>query len=328
MHLKTRCAIVGMGRWGQVLHEASAACDHLEVCTVVTRTPANVADYCEKYRLQLTEHLNDVLEDEEVDALIIATPHSQHFDQLLRAAESGKHVYCEKPFTLDYAQAQEALAALEKSNCKVAIGHNRRFAPNTLALQEMIAEGWFGKLIHIDGCFHANMTQAKGRWRDSVDESPAGGMTSLGIHAVDMLINLMGPVEELSASSERIAATCAFDDHTSASLKFTNGGRGQLTTFTSTAMRWRITLYGTNGWAELDGLDNLEIHPVDGESERRTFPGYDYPGIASITSALDAFAKDVQGVAPFPVSRGQIAHATQVLQGIVDSSGSGETVRF
>jgi len=172
------------------------------------------------------------------------------------------------------------------------------------------------------------MAQAKGKWRDSVEESPAGGMTSLGIHVVDMLINLMGPIAELSASSERIAATCAFDDHTSASLKFANGGRGHLTTFTSTAMRWRGTLYGTRGWAEMDGLDALAIHPVEGEPELRRFAGYDYPGIPSITAALDAFAADVQGVAPFPVSNEQIAHATQVLQGIIDSSASGEKVRF
>ncbi len=328
MHPKIQCAIVGMGRWGQVLHEASMACERLNVSSVVTRTPGNSSEYCDTHQLQITEHLNDALEDDEIDALIVATPHSQHFDQLIRAAEAGKHVYCEKPFTLDYGQARDALSALTKANCKVAIGHNRRFAPNTLALQQMINEGWFGDLIHIDGCFHANMAQAKGKWRDSVEESPAGGMTSLGIHVVDMLINLMGPVEELTATSERIAATCVFDDHTSASLKFANGGRGQLTTFTSTAMRWRITLYGTKGWAELDGLDALSIHPVEGEPEQQTFPGYGYPGIASITAALDAFAADVQGVAPYPVSNEQIAHATAVLQGIIDSSASGEHVSF
>jgi len=143
-----------------------------------------------------------------------------------------------------------------------------------------------------------------------------------------MLINLMGSVTELSATSERIAASCAFDDHTSAALKFANGGRGQLTTFTSTAMRWRVTLYGTNGWAELEDLDTLSIHPVEGKSERKVFPGFAYPGIASITAALDAFAGDVLTGSPYPVSTAQIAHGTEVLQGIVDSSVSGERVVF
>ena len=199
MKTKVRCAVVGMGRWGQLLHEASRLCARLEVTSVVTRTPSKVEDYCVSNQLKLTEHLNDALEEDEIDGLIIATPHSQHFDQLIRAAEAGKHVFCEKPFTLDYSQAKEALAALEKANCKVAIGHNRRFAPNTLALQQMLEANWFGDLVHIDGCFHANMSASQGKWRDSVEESPAGGMTSLGIHAVDMLINLMGPIVELSA---------------------------------------------------------------------------------------------------------------------------------
>jgi len=152
MQPKIQCAIVGMGRWGQLLHDASKACTDLEITSVVTRTPSKVADYCKAENLSLTEHLNDVLEDDHIDGLIIATPHSQHFDQLIRAAEAGKHVYCEKPFTLDHTQAKEALAALAKSKCKVAIGHNRRFAPNTLAMQQLIADGWFGELVHIDGC--------------------------------------------------------------------------------------------------------------------------------------------------------------------------------
>ncbi len=326
--MKIRCALVGMGRWGQLLHEASGFCEHLEVTSVVTRTPSKVKDYCETNRLKLTEHLNDVLEEDDIDGLIVATPHSQHFDQLMRAAEAGKHVYCEKPFTLDYDQAKEALAALQKAKCKVAIGHNRRFAPNTLAMQEMLEANWFGDLVHIDGCFHANMSASQGKWRDSVEESPAGGMTSLGIHAVDMLINLMGPITELIASSERIAAACAFDDHTTAALRFANGGRGQLTTLTSTAMRWRITLHGTKGWAELEDLDTLIVSPVDGQTERKVFPGFTYPGAASITAALDAFAKDVLSDVAYPVSQQQIAHATQVLQGVIDSSTSGRKVSF
>jgi len=328
MKTKIRCAVVGMGRWGQLLHEASGLCEHLEVTSVVTRTPSKVEGYCASNRLRLTEHLNDVLEDDDVDGLIIATPHSQHFDQLMRAAEAGKHVYCEKPFALDYGQACEALAALQKAKCKIAIGHNRRFAPNTLAMQKMLETGWFGDLVHIDGCFHANMSAAQGKWRDSVEESPAGGMTSLGIHAVDMLINLMGPITELTASSERIATACAFDDHTTAALKFANGGRGQLTTLTSTAMRWRITLYGTQGWAELEDLDTLTIVPVDGQPERKVFPGFSYPGAASITAALEAFAADVLSDDQYPVSQQQIAHATQVLQGVIDSSESGLKVIF
>ncbi|MBX2882225.1 MAG: Gfo/Idh/MocA family oxidoreductase [Granulosicoccus sp.] len=326
MSSKIRCALVGLGRWGELLVEAGKQAESLEITAVVTRTPSKVERYCADNNLQLTDQLNNVLEDDDIDALIIATPHSQHFEQLMKAAECGKHVYCEKPFTLNSAQADEALSALAKSGCKVAIGHNRRFAPNTLALQQLIADGRLGELVHIEGCFHANMAQASGKWRDSVEESPAGGMTSLGIHAVDMLINLMGPITRVDAESERIAATCAFDDHTSARLRFANGGKGQLTTLTSTAMRWVITVCGTKGWAEIRDLDKLTFSPTEGALEENTYPGFDYPGLASITAALQGFAGDVLLNQPYAVSPHQIAHATAVLQAVIDSSLSGESV--
>ncbi|MGI9317707.1 MAG: Gfo/Idh/MocA family protein [bacterium] len=325
---KISAAIVGFGRWGQLLHQGSIDCRHLQVTHAVTRSPEKVSDYCTQHNLILSHDIDEVLQNDAVDALIIATPHTQHYGQLMDAAAANKHVYCEKPFTLSGDQASTALSSMRAAGCTVAIGHNRRFAPNTLALRNMIDTGWFGDLVHIDGIFNASMAQAKDRWRDSVEESPAGGMTSLGIHVVDMFINLMGPVDRLSAISERIAPHCNFDDNTTAAMWFKNGARGHLTTLTSTAMRWQITLYGTKGWAELRDLDTLVITPVDGDQEQVHYPGYDYPAIATLTSALDAFASDVKGITPFPISPDEIEHATRILESIIQSSQSGELIRI
>ena len=91
-------------------------------------------------------------------------------------------------------------------------------------------------------------------------------------------------------------------------------------------MRWQVTLYGTKGWAELRDLDTLVINPVDGDQEVVDYPGYAYPATATLTSALDAFASDICGRAPFPVSPDEIEHATRILEAIIQSSHSGESV--
>lgn len=95
---KVKTAILGFGRWGQLLHKASLDCQHLEVTHAVTRSPHKVLDYCQEHSIKLGDDLDHVLGTEAVDALVIATPHSQHYDQLIGAARAGKHVYCEKPF--------------------------------------------------------------------------------------------------------------------------------------------------------------------------------------------------------------------------------------
>ena len=323
---KINTAIVGFGRWGQSLFESSLESEKLWVTHVVTRSPKKVAGYCEEHGLVLGSDVNDVLNNDSVDALIIATPHSQHFAQLMAAAEAKKHVYCEKPFTLTGNEATTAITALRNAGCKVAIGHNRRFAPNTLALKKMLEAGWFGELVHIDGTFSANMAQAKGKWRDSVEESPAGGMTSLGIHVVDMFVNLMGPVEKLTATSECVVSQCDFDDNTTASMVFESSARGHLTTLTSTPMCWQIRLHGTNGWAELRDLDTLVINPAEGARETFHYPGYDYPGMATLTAALDAFASAIRGEQAFPVRPDEIEHATQILEAIIVSAETGKWI--
>ena len=319
-------AIVGFGRWGQLLYTASQSAPALNVTRVVTRSPHKVSDFCGNRGLLLSDNLPEALEDPDIEAVIIATPHSQHYEQLLAVASAGKHVYCEKPFTLQAKQAETALGALRNGGCKVAIGHNRRFAPNTQALKALLDESKLGRVYHIDGLFHVDMSGAKGQWRDSDVESPAGGMTSLGIHIVDMFIHLMGPIRNLSASSHRITKQCHFDDHTSASVVFENGARGQLTTLTATPMRWQISVYGDQGWAELREQDTLVWQSKTGEQQVTHYPGYGYPATATITAALGAFANDVLGIAPFPITTDQITHGTAVLEGIIQSALHGESV--
>ena len=187
-------AIVGLGRWGELLVSSVDESDIIRFTAAVTRTPAKAETFCAERNMKLSDQLDNVLNDDSIDAVVIATPHSQHFDQLMAAAKAGKHVYCEKPWTLNAAEGQTALDAFAKAGLKVAIGHNRRFAPNSMAMKEVLESGSLGAPIHVDGHFNSNLAPAEGLWRDNRTESPAGGMTSMGIHALDMFINLFGRI--------------------------------------------------------------------------------------------------------------------------------------
>ncbi|MEM7194641.1 MAG: Gfo/Idh/MocA family oxidoreductase [Pseudomonadota bacterium] len=316
-------AILGFGRWGMNLHKASLKSKKIKISHACTRSPEKVKTYCDEHQIELTSDYAKVLESEHIGAIIVATPHTQHFDQIMQAADSRKHVFAEKPFTLSAQQARTALATLSDKGLKVAIGHNRRFAGNTLALKNLLEQRALGELLHVEGTFSASMSGARGRWRDSREESPAGGMTSLGIHVLDMFLNLAGPMRSVSATSERIRTTCDFDDSTIVQIEFENGARGVLTTLTSTSMQWRITVYGTKGWAEIREQDELWIQ-LDGEDmTRQTFEGFDYPALRSIQGGLDAFADDVAGRQPFPISPADILHTTTALDSVFQSAVAG-----
>ena len=318
-------AIVGLGRWGRHLADSVAGgSDAIRFVAAATGTPAKARDYADARGLRLRGTYEEVLADDGIDAVVLATPHTLHHRQILAAAAAGKHVFCEKPFCLTAADVAEALDALAAKGLKAAIGHNRRFSPNALELKRMIDAGELGRMLQIEGNFSADMSGSSGQWRDSREESPAGGMTSLGIHVVDMFVNLFGPVASVRAASRRIAMPFDIDDATTVLLEFADGRLGYLGTVAASASLWQVRAFGTAGWGEILDHDRLTVGRAGGRPEVREWRGHDYPGLPSIRAGLEAFARDCEGGAPFPVTPGQIRHATAVLEAVVASAESGE----
>ncbi len=321
-------AIIGLGRWGQTLVDSTDGSDTVRFTSAVTRTPSKVAEYCARKNMALTDDYQAILQDDTIDAVVIATPHTQHFDQIMAAASAGKHVFCEKPFTLTAAEAHVALEAMSDLGLKVAIGHNRRFAPNTMALKSALETRSLGQPIHIDGHFNADLSHNADKWRNSRTESPAGGMTSLGIHVIDAFVHLFGRIADVNVQSRKVAIEMDIDDSTLVRLNFENGCTGHLTTIAATSLLWQIRVFGTGGWAECTDLDRYAFIPGDGDRKETVFPGFDSPGSATMKAALEAFAADVLHEKPYPISPDQIAHATAVLEAITISAETGETTEI
>ena len=322
-----RAAIVGMGRWGQILtRSVTGGSGAIRITAGFTRTPSKVADFAAANGIRLHDSYEAVLADDEIDAVVLASPHSAHFAQIMAAAEAGKHVFCEKPFCLSGDDARRALDALAARGLRVAIGHNRRFSPNAVALREMIADGGLGDMIQIEGNFSANMAGYVNEWRDSRVESPAGGMTSLGIHVVDMFVNLFGRIESVQAAGARVAIPLDLEDAVTVLLRFEGGQLGYLGTVAATGLLWQVRAFGTRGWAEISGLDRLTVQMADGTGDARSWDGYEYPGLPTIAAGLEAFARDCEGGDPFAVTPDQIHHGTSVLEAIIRSAETGERV--
>ena len=112
-----RAAIVGMGTWGQNL--VSSVQGRSEVIRFVagtTRTLAKAEGFASQQGIRLVESYGALLADPSIDAVVLATPHSLHAEQIAAAAASGKHVFCEKPLGLTRASCEQAVAACEKSH--------------------------------------------------------------------------------------------------------------------------------------------------------------------------------------------------------------------
>ena len=322
-------AIVGIGRWGQYLvTSVQGSSEHIKFTAGVTRTKSKAEAFCSEQGIDLREDYAELLNDPNIDAIVLATPHTQHEEQIVAAAKAGKHVFTEKPFTLDRPSAERAVAACKEAGVALALGHNRRFMENTVALKAMIEAGELGILMHIDGNQSSDLNVAAGAWRDSREESPAGGMTSLGVHALDCIIHLAGKISAIDAYSTRRAIGFDIDDTTAALLRFENGMTGTLVTMASTAKMWHIRIAGSKGWAEMRDNKTLTVCKSDGSPEDIVFDDSPYPHMGSISGEIEEFALAAAGKASYRISPEEMVHNAEVLAGLITSAETGNRVTF
>jgi predicted dehydrogenase len=321
-----RCGVAGLGRWGRVLIDSvQGKSDKLKITAAVTGRKALAQDYCTDKGIDLRDDLSQLLSDPEIDAIILATPHTQHIDQILAAAKAGKPVFCDKPLTLTAADARLAVETMKKANLPLCVGFNRRFLPAMIKLKEVVQSGTLGTLLHIEGNISGNggLRYTAEHWRATETESPAGGMTAMGVHMMDAMMSVMGPVSSLRAVSERHAIQVPIDDTTFASLKFKNGVTGVLTTIFATHLLWRIQVFGSLGWAEVHGQENFEMRLLDGTKTVESFPGVDIE-----RAELEAFADTVTNGAIFPVPLADAIHGIEILDAVVAASKQGIEVQL
>src|SRR5436309_33347 len=110
----------------------------------VTLEPDTVRDFAKDMNLSIGTSYEDVLADKSIDAVVLATPHTKHREQVEAAAAAGKHVFCEKPFALTIEDAKAALAACRKAGVVLGVGHNRRLWPSMVKQKELVSSPEFG----------------------------------------------------------------------------------------------------------------------------------------------------------------------------------------
>ncbi|HAR67011.1 MAG TPA: gfo/Idh/MocA family oxidoreductase [Lentisphaeria bacterium] len=314
-----RLALVGPGRWGRILVKSVQGISKSVIFTqAVARSPAKAAGWCAAQGIALSDDLPTVLSDPQIDGVVLATPHSQHKDQIIQVAQAGKDLFCEKPIALTLADAKTALQKVKNEGIVFAAGHNRRFLPAVERMKTMIMSGDLGTILHIEGNMSSHVgfgeIYTSDMWRVAPGESPAGGLAAAGIHVIDTMIHLLGPVTSVVAQSDRLVHQIDHDDITSMLLQFDSRATGYVTTMTATAPIFRMQVFGDRGWLELRGTNDLIWKSVEGKHQEWSFPN-----ISTERKQLEAFAEAIQSRGAFPISIEDIINGIAVFEGVLAS---------
>jgi predicted dehydrogenase len=327
--------ILGLGRWGQTLVNAvQGKSDKIKIVAGLTRTLSDEAKaFAKGHGFSLTKNYEELLQRGDVDAVIVASPHSMHAKQVQQAAAAGKQVFCEKPFTLNRETAEQSVKACRDAGVVLAVAHNRRFFPAYQDLQKLVQTGALGEILHIEGNHSgfSGLNRNEGSWRSDLNESPLGSMAGKGLHVIDAMIGLAGPVQRVNAISTR-KVTSANDDTTTLMLEFGEGTRGYLGTLDATAFMWRLCVFGSKGWAEMRGQHRLVSRVNEAGTgladksagDNETVKDYDIADTPFLE--LEAFADAVNGIAPYPMTYIEMIATPTLWEAAVKSATSGSTV--
>ena len=237
--------------------------------------------------------LETMLVQEQLDAVVITTPHTQHTQHVRACLETGLHVLVEKPMTTTAADARALIALSEDAGKVLAIAYQRHGEGKFIKVRQLIEDGTIGavRLVHTliaQDCL--SLFQPGASWRADPEFSGGGHFMDTGSHINDILLWTTG-LEPRKVHAFINQEGTLVDVLTSVSVEFTNGAVGTLA-YTSLSPEWReeFTFYGSEGVIRFGAAAPLLLHR---RGESIVLP----PAAASGTSPLVNFIAAIQGQA-------------------------------
>ncbi|MFE6234295.1 Gfo/Idh/MocA family protein [Cellulosimicrobium sp. NPDC057862] len=288
---------------------------------------------------------DDVVRHEDVDVVAVCTPSGSHARLALAALEAGKHVVVEKPLAVTVEDALLVERVARERGLVVSMVSQRRFEPQHQALRRALDDGALGELrlvaTHVPW-YRDDDYYAAARWRSSLAEG-GGSLMNQGVHNVDLLRWLCGPVESVTAQAGTLARPVdrgagadgdAAEDTTVATLRLASGALGVVTTTTATPPGFPATLalHGSRGSVELaqDEVLRWDVPGVPAPASGRSAGGAADPlaiGHAGHRTQWERVLAALDGAAPPPVGPEDAVETVRLLSAIRQAAATGRTVR-
>jgi predicted dehydrogenase len=322
-----KAAIIGLGWWGQTLLKTLSNSTVIRpVLGVDPLEPARAA--AAALGVDTAARFEDALANKNVEAVILCTPQQHHAQQIVAAAQSSRHVFCEKPLGTTACDAEAALDAVKKAGVQLGIGHERRFEPAVIEMRKQFASGEFGAPLLLEGNFSQDkfLKLPADNWRLSQADNPAGPLSATGIHMVDLSIALLGRPVSVWARLATLGSDFANGDTLSITVGFESGATALLGAVLATPFMGRLAVLGAKGWMEIrdrshpensTGWDVTSVHRD--QAPTTVF----YPPHLAVRDNLEAFARAALGQAPYPVTLDEMLLNVRSFEAIQRSVKSG-----
>lgn len=289
-----RVACVGMGWWSDVLADAIQRSGKLEIVSCYTRSEQKRQAFAAKYRCRPAPSYEAMLADAKIEAIINTTPNDAHLATTCAAAAAGKHVFLDKPIANSIADGRAITEACRKAGVVLALGYQRRRESHFRWIRRQIDDGLFGRLVNAE----ANISRDRlGKidltsWRYQAAGMPGGVMLQIGIHYVDVLHYLIGPIRAVRGQLAQLVLPGDNPDVASLMLEHENGALSTLNaSYASASEYYLMNIYGRDATAYYDLHNGLRLLK---RGENRPV-AVDCAGNDTLVEELEEFAAAARG---------------------------------
>lgn len=244
-------AIIGCGSIAETHASVLQQLDSVELCGAWNRTFESGKAFCQKYGIKQYASFQEVLDDPNVEVLVLLLPPSQHLEYALAAAAHNKKLIVEKPLAVEYAEAQQIVAAYRRAELPIAVIYQNRFTAAAQTIKQAMDEGRLGRLLMADAYikwYRSPEYYQSRQWRGS---AAAGGgvLMNQAIHTIDLLQWFVGGVHRIKGTVKTLAHDIDAEDVGLAIVEYNSGAFGviEATTTSVPAVCERIELRGTKG---------------------------------------------------------------------------------
>ena len=314
-----KAASVGLGWWSDELAKSiQDKSKKIKIVSCYSRNKRKRVVFSKKFNTEYHDSYSALIKDQNIDAILLTTPHSLHAQHAIQALKNGKHVFVEKPMATRSIDAKKMLLAAKKHKKKLAVGHNRRFSSAFNYIRNLNNLNIIGKILHIDANFSASgaLNYKKDFWRANRKESPGGAIAGLGIHMIDLMCFFGGKIKSVQSLVRKYAVKVDIDDTTSAIFEFNNKCTGNLTTIFACPYISTFNVYGTNMniFSQIDS-NKIIIVNKNGKVKNIKLSSCD-----TLFLELQEFAESCMNKKRYRIGNEEAAHNVEIMEAIVRSS--------
>lgn len=343
-----RFGIVGCGMIARFHARALADAEGIELVGATSRRMEATESFANEFSCRAFATLEEMLADPEINAISICTPSGAHMEPAVAAANAGKHVVVEKPLEVTTERCDQIIAACEQNGVRLGVTFQSRFHRSSQLLKQAVEGGRLGRITLGDAYVKWHRSQEyydSGAWRGTWKLDGGGALMNQAIHSVDLLLWLMGEVDQVFAMTDTAThQRIEVEDVAVATIKFRNGALGviEATTTAYPGALKKIEICGSQGSVVLEEEDLVQWQfaeeTAEDEAIRASMRGQNKTGGgAGDPKAIghhghkmmfEDFAKAIaNGTVPL-IDGKEGRHSVQLIEAIYRSAREGKPVKL